>query len=308
MSALSTTDIAREASELLQEEVITCERITQGMTNINYLISTPGNKYVYRLPGSGAELFINRYEEHDIIQQISPLSIDVSTVHYEVTSGKKITRFIEVGPDTACRQTKNRMMAQLLQKLHHSGITFRNRFCPMEKIIFYESILTAHHIPFFCDYPAIRELLERLCASYPSLLQEHLAPCHNDIVPENVLITKEERTYLIDWEYGGMNNCFWDLASYSIEHRLNAAAENEFVATYLERPVQQDDNMQLLLFKILQDILWAIWAAIKVHFGADFGSYGPDRYVRGCNNLHQFLHQYENRFIPDLSPLLSPLK
>ena len=41
-------------------------------------------------------------------------------------------------------------------------------------------------------------------------------PCHNDLLPGNVLFA-EDRVWLLDYEYAGMNDVFFDLANLSVK-------------------------------------------------------------------------------------------
>ena len=286
-----------QAEIVLQEKVTGCERLQHGMTNFNYKIFTKHGVYVYRVPGDASNLLIDRYEEREILQQIRFSELDVETIHYEVPHGNKLTRFIENIPITDYILPKRSVIvSQLLKRLHSSGLVFRNKFCPMERINFYENVLISHQISFYKDFPANKRRLEYLCHHFPFIQSSELSPCHNDIVPQNILLAKSGRAYLIDWEYAGMNHHFWDLASYCIENNLNRNEETAFLAIYLMRDVNDDDRQKIIIFKIFQDILWSLWAAIKVHFGAHFGYYGKDRYDRGCNNLKAF-HNITDRVI-----------
>ena len=184
--------------------------------------------------------------------------------------------------------TPNLIKIQLSKVLF--TLVFKNKFCPMERINFYENILRSHQVPFYLDFPANKRRLEYLCKHFSFIQGSELSPCHNDIVPENILLAKSGQVYLIDWEYAGMNHHFWDLASYCIENNLNQEEETEFLTMYLKRAVNDDDQQKIIIFKVFQDILWSLWAAIKVHFGTDFGSYGKDRYDRGCENLKAFYY------------------
>ncbi|WP_143306388.1 choline kinase family protein [Chitinophaga vietnamensis] len=290
-NTFSPDTIITRVQSILLEEVVSCDRLPHGMTNFNYKICTIQDAYVYRIPGGGANLLIDRKEEKDVLQQISSLGIDVETIYYESISGIKLTRFVENIPLSSCPFIeRSQLVAGMLQRLHASGITFKNTFDPMERISFYESVLIDYHIPFFHDFPIVKQQLASICRHLLPTSSAELVPCHNDIVPENILLTPRGKAYLIDWEYAGMNHVFWDLASYCIENNLSTEEEEIFLYIYLSRPIADVDLQNMLLFKALQDILWSLWSAVKVHFGANFGNYGANRYHRGLGNLSILLH------------------
>ena len=48
-----------------------------------------------------------------------------------------------------------------------------------------------------------------------------LRPCHNDLLPAN-FIDDGERIRIVDWEYAGMGDPFFDLGNFSINHELTS--------------------------------------------------------------------------------------
>jgi thiamine kinase-like enzyme len=96
-------------------------------------------------------------------------------------------------------------------------------------------------------------------------------PCHNDLVPENVMIKQINATnasyVLIDWEYAGYNDIAWDYASLLLEcddsknlsysHYL----DNEFVDYLTDKYSESDPNLmiRILINMLLQDYLSDEW-------------------------------------------------
>ena len=106
-------------------------------------------------------------------------------------------------------------------------------------------------------------------------------PCHNDLVPENLILDADGRLYLIDWEYSGYNDPMWDLASHLLESEFQPLEEELFLQYYFEGDAPEASREKIRIFEILQDILWAAWTIAKEAQGEDFGSYGRDRLRRG---------------------------
>jgi len=57
--------------------------------------------------------------------------------------------------------------------------------------------------------------------------------CHNDLNPKN-LIFSNNSLKCIDWEFAGMNDLYFDLASVSVEFSLDDEMEEYFLAQYFE--------------------------------------------------------------------------
>ena len=120
-------------------------------------------------------------------------------------------------------------------------------------------------------------------------LEVELAPCHNDTVAENFIKSGDNNMYLIDWEYGGMNDPMWDLAAHSLENGFTEDEEELFLKLYFEGKIEEKYRKRILINKVYQDFLWSIWTKIKEAKGDDFGTYGIDRYNRAKTNLRIIL-------------------
>ncbi|MET3875821.1 thiamine kinase-like enzyme [Chitinophaga sp. OAE865] len=285
----STTDIISHVEEILGEKVNRFENILSGMTNWNYKIFTNHCGYVYRLPGNASNLLVNRYNEGLILQKIRDVDIDVDTIYFNFASGEKITKLID---NYYCDISDNRHKAiiacNLLKRLHGSGIIFENKFCVMEKIDFYETLMINNRIPFHNDYSIIKRRLQILNGYLEQIGKISSVPCHNDPVPENIILDIHGRSYLIDWEYAGMNDCLWDLAAFSLENNFDTISEQYFISLYYQGAIDPLIEQRLLIHKISQDILWSLWASIKSFFGTDFSMYGKRRFERGSIGLQTF--------------------
>ena len=114
-----------------------------------------------------------------------------------------------------------------------------------------------------------------------------LVPCHNDTVSENFIKNKENKMYLIDWEYAGMNDPMWDLAAYCLENNFTENEEELFLKIYFRGNIEDKYKKRILINKIYQDFLWSIWTTIKEANGEKFGDYGISRYNRAKINLEK---------------------
>ena len=56
-------------------------------------------------------------------------------------------------------------------------------------------------------------------------------PCHNDLLNAN-FIDDGSRIRIVDWEYAGMGDVFFDLANFSINHGLDRRAPAALLEAY----------------------------------------------------------------------------
>ncbi|SHH26643.1 phosphotransferase [Clostridium grantii] len=263
-----------------------------GMTNRNYKFSFNNENYVLRIPGYGTDEMISRSEESANSHIAYTKDFDTEILYSNEVSGIKISRFIEnsetLNATTAKSEVNMILVADILKRLHNSDITFNNTFDVFNLIEKYETLLENYNGNNYDDYHLIKEYVME---TKPLLdaMQITKVPCHNDTVPENFIKSGDNKIYLIDWEYSGMNDPIWDLAAHSLECDFSEDHEELFLKIYFENKIDKDIKIRLLINKILQDFLWSLWTNIKEAKGDNFGSYGIDRYNRAKSNL-KILH------------------
>jgi len=74
-----------------------------------------------------------------------------------------------------------------------------------------------------------------------------LVLCHHDLNPKNCIFSKDLK--LIDWEYAGFDDRYFDLASVVVEFNLNKKEEKLFLTRYFKNSFQID-KIKMSLFKI----------------------------------------------------------
>jgi len=260
-----------------------------GMTNKNFKVMVKGEEYVLRLPGNGTEKMINRSEEKVNSMLASMLEIDTELIYFNEETGVKISRLIPhaetLNPTTAKREDNMRLTTSALKKLHHSGAVMENQFDVFAKMVEYEQLLQEVNGKMYEPYEEVKSQVMALKREY-DMMDFQLVPCHNDLVAENFVKSGEDKIYLIDWEYGGMNDPIFDLAAHAQECDFSEEDEELFLRLYLESDeIPEDIQKRMLMNKIFQDFLWSIWTCIKEAKGDDFGTYGMDRFNRARKNL-----------------------
>lgn len=258
-----------------------------GMTNKNYKVQIDDEFYVLRVPGNGTEEMISRSDEIKNAVYANKIGVDAKLIYFNEETGVKVSEFIEnaetLSPKSAKKQSIMEKVTDILRKLHNFDLEMDNDFDIYEKIEKYENLLIKAKGKNFEDYYEVKDKVIYL-KNIMNELDVKLVPCHNDMVAEN-FIKSGERIYLIDWEYGGMNDPMWDLAAYSLENELSEDQEELFLKLYFKEEVEEKYKKRILINKIYQDFLWSTWTNIKEAKGDDFGTYGIDRYNRAKKNL-----------------------
>ncbi len=92
------------------------------------------------------------------------------------------------------------------------------------------------------------------------IVQQDIVIANNDIVEGNILFNGND-VRIIDYEYGGINSKYFDIASFIIKRLLSKEQEKLFLESYFK---DEDFNLdKLLISKEFCKIFWSKWAWFK---------------------------------------------
>lgn len=273
-----------------EEEIVSVERLG-GMTNNNYLVETTNRKFIVKFFGKGTDKLINRIAEKNNLEKLRDLELDVENYIFDINEGIKVNEYIENATtfDAHYIKTKNKEVAEILQKVHGSGKELEGEFKIFAEIKKYEDLIQGEIK--YAYYDKIRDKVFGLQSHLEEIGIDRKS-CHIDLVPENFIEDENGRVYLIDWEYSSMNDPMWDLAALFIESNYRKSEEGDFFKYYYSEKTPVS-IAKIMIYKILQDFLWSLWTIYKEEQGAEFGSYGQDRYNRCLKNLKEYIESYE---------------
>ena len=273
-----------------EEEIVSVEKLG-GMTNNNYLVETTDRKFIVKFFGKGTEKLINRIAEKNNLEKLRDLELDVENYIFDINEGIKVNEYIENATtfDAHYIKTKNKEVAEILKKVHGSGKELEGEFKIFDEIKKYEDLIQGEIK--YAYYDKIRDKVFGLQSHLEEIGIDRKS-CHIDLVPENFIEDENGRVYLIDWEYSSMNDPMWDLAALFIESNYRKSEEGDFFKYYYSEKTPVS-IAKIMIYKILQDFLWSLWTIYKEEQGAEFGSYGQDRYNRCLKNLKEYIESYE---------------
>jgi thiamine kinase-like enzyme len=259
-----------------------------GMTNHNYRVDTGGKSYALRISGDKTELLgINRDYEYRTQQIAGELGIAPEAIYFHEPEGYLVTRFIEGRPilPEELRQPQNIVrVAQALQNIHAMP-TIPGTFSAFQVVRDYAELAKRHNVPFRENF---RWLLHQSKEAEAALQYTYQTqrPCHNDLLNGNFLLAGG-RLYVLDWEYAGMGDVFFDLANFSNNHEL---AENEdllLLDCYFGE-VRSEDVAHLKIMKIMSDFREAMWGLVQIGISDldfDFQDYANKHFDRLTQNI-----------------------
>lgn len=143
----------------------------------------------------------------------------------------------------------------------------------------YEMVITKNKISLYRDYESIKK---KICEIWRRINNEQSiesVPCHNDPLCEN-WIRGETALYLIDWEYGGMNDPVWDLADLSLEAEFGVVEDDMLLEHYFGN-VSWQILERFWANKVYIDYLWMLWGKSRsVYEPEKMEDYAYHRYIR----------------------------
>lgn len=262
-----------------------------GLTNKNFKITFPDNtKVAMRVAGKGTASYLNRPAEKYNATLMASIGIAPEIYFYDPKTGSQLCEFIEADTMHAVNFQQDRDVlaraAEIMRRYHDSGFEFISRFNPIEKLYTYISIQKEH------NFTEMYEGFDEVIAKVDLLRQAYernppqLVPCHNDTLPENFMYDGKVMR-VIDWEYGGMNDRYFDIGCVIVENPLDAETEAAFVKAYFGDNPTEEQLARVLLNKFLVNMHWSMWSLVQICYGKDhdfYWNYGLER-IEYCLEL-----------------------
>jgi thiamine kinase-like enzyme len=260
---------------------VTVERLGGGLTNHNFKVLVDGEAFVVRVGGKDTELLgIDRRAEHGAALAAAQIGVGPEVVAFVESENCLVTRFVEGRPIPleTMRTPETIGRAARTLRLIHDGPPVPGRFDSFRVVEAYRDIVVARgrDVPAACDdAKAIAGRIERALGPR----EEH--PCHNDLLNANFL-DDGERIRIVDWEYAGMGDPFFDLANCSGNHELSEADDRVLLAAYSGRS-DDGDHARLGLMRFMSDFREAMWGVVQQavsELDFDFVGYADEHFRR----------------------------
>ena len=267
------------------------EELGGGITNHNYTVwvnGGPGNpgggKYVLRIPGQGTDMFIDREVERDCMIQVAQAGVGPRVVYQIDPEGALVIDFVEgeiMHPETMAGHPERIKQAVETTKVFHDKAVFKHEIKIFQMLRNYTQIARDIGAPMPAELEALLPIMDDIEKATARNAPADVA-CHNDLLSENFIIDADGKMWIIDWEYGGMTDPFFDLGDFVMEHPFSREEERLIIATYCG---EMDEGRfgRMMLYKIVSAVWWAVWAMIqrtvsKIEF--DYMEWGMERVAR----------------------------
>lgn len=243
--------------------------LTGGITNLNYKIDADGKSYVMRITGADTDkLGIRRDVEYCANLAAGRLGIAPEVLYYIEPEGYLVTRFIKarrMPPEMITRPENIVRVVRKLRLFHRRGPALQAEFNVFRRV----EMLTAVSKQKNCRFPFDFDwIMQQMRGVEQALLKDPYlpTPCHDDLLNLNWLDEDVPgeigEVRLLDWEYAGMGDIFFDLANFSHHHRLEDEQQRLLLQEYFDE-VAPRNFARLKLMAPMSEIHEAMWGTAQ---------------------------------------------
>jgi len=257
------------------------EELGGGITNRNFKVTVDGEAFVLRIGGKDTALLgIDRSVEHEASLAAAQAGIGPEVIAFVEPEGWLVTRFVEGRPVPVKELHEPnwiRRVAGAIRAFHDSP-AIPGRFDSFRVVDLYRETAERHGVGVPRAYGWAKghaDAIERALGQRPK------RPCHNDLLNANFIVDGE-RLWLVDWEYAGMGDPFFDLANFAVNHDLSEQGESELLAAYSGK-VSESDREVLRLMRFMSDFREAMWGVVQEGISEldfDFAAYAEEHFER----------------------------
>jgi len=257
------------------------EPLGGGITNQNFLVDVDGRRAVLRIAGKDTGLLgIDRRSEAAAARMAYEVGVGPEVIAFVEPEECLVTRFIDGSPVPPERMREPAQIGRAAASLArvHDGRPIPGRFDAHRVVETYRDTAVAHGVSLPDDFAWAKGVSDRIEAArgpQPSV------PCHNDLLNAN-FIDDGTTLRIVDWEYSGMGDRFFDLANFSINHELAPAGDDGLLAAYFgeRRP---GDAAALRVMRFMSDFREAMWGVVQQgisELDVDFVAYAGQHFER----------------------------
>ena len=279
--------------------------ITAGITNRNFLIEAGHEVFVLRLAGRDTELLgIDREAEWEAGRAAAAAGVGPEAYAFLPQYGCLVTRFVQGGHISEDDLQREEVLASVIGSVRafHACPAIRSSFPVFRIVEDYHRLASDRGVAIPAAYGEAHEAADRIEAAF-AMAPMPPTTCHNDLLNANFLL-EGDHVWIVDYEYAGMGDPFFDLGNLSVNNGLEADAQETALRQYFGR-VEDVHRARLALMRIMSDFREAMWGVIQQAISAldvDYVEYAQTHLTRLLTNAG------DERFEDWLSAAAAPVR
>jgi thiamine kinase-like enzyme len=257
-----------------------------GITNRNFRVNFGGTDYVVRLPGKDTDLLgIDREAERLATKEAAELGLGPQVGAMLDHPPCLVTCFVESREVTAGElrePARVEEVARALRGFHESGLELPTDFYVSQIADDYAEVTRGRGGTVPEAFGDAREQARKVVKSVRKNDEHQPVPSHNDLLTANFL-NDGERLVIVDWEYAGMGDRYFDLGNFAANNELGDEDEGRLLAAYFGEPATPRRRAALKLFRFMSDFREAMWGVVQSSVSDldfDFAGYADKHFRR----------------------------
>ena len=281
------TEVVARVTALLGPRQGSVVQLEGGITNRNFRVNFGGTDYVVRLPGKRTEILgIDRTAECIATKAASKLGMAPGVAAMFEEPSCLVTLFVSGREMTAEELREPETLGEVardLRKFHESGTELPTGFDSFRLVEEYAETGRANGSEPPAGYDDALEVAHRIEHAVKDQEEHGPVPAHNDLLTANFLRETSDHIQLIDWEYAGMGDRWFDLGNFAVNNQLEDEHEASILEAYFGEPPTPRRIAALKLFRFMSDFREAMWGVIQTtvsDLDFDFGGYADKHFRR----------------------------
>ena len=241
----------------------TITSIEAGRTNRNYRVEVGSATFFLRLSHEDTALLgIDRVAEYEAALAAAASGVGPEVVAHLPEHGCLITAWVAGEPLAEGDMEQESVLADVARVVStiHAGPALPATFDAFRIVEAYRRVSVERGVPIPEAYGPAHAHAERIEAAF-ARAPVPARPCHNDLLSDNFL-RGTDGFWLVDYEYSGMGDPFFDLGNLSINNGLSEASQETLLRLTFGEPTQAH-RARLQLMRIMSDYREAMWGVIQ---------------------------------------------
>ena len=259
-----------------------------GLTNQNLHVTTPERDLVVRrFRGDSDLLGIDRDAEHANTVAAASAGVGAPVVDYLHDLGVLVIGYIDGTTYDNTSFTDPSVLVRAARAIRqlHDGPRFTGDFDMFARQARYLRIVQEKGFRLFAGYTDHDEAFHRVRRAL-AVRATATVPCNNDLLAGN-FVDDGEQVWLIDYEYSGNNDPYFELGNTATECDLDDDRLAVLVAAYDGR-VSRHRLARTKLQTLVSTYGWSLWGAIQAStsdLDFDFDAWGLERFEKAARGF-----------------------
>jgi thiamine kinase-like enzyme len=270
----------------IAQTVLDAEPLPGGLTNRNYLLKRTQGNLVLRIAGENSELLgIDRTAEVRAANTAFKLGIGPEVIGVAPSQRAVISRFVpgRVLDEDAVRSAESLPKIVSALKRYHENATSTATFSGFETVRSYHKLATERGVAFPPELSValsrLKEFEEHLASSEETA--DYTRACHNDLLAANFIL-HDNAIQILDWEYAGKGDLFFDLGNLAANNLLTDEDERLLLHLYFGS-APPDHVRHLRIMRHVSDMRESMWGFLQTalsKFTFDYRGYALKHLTR----------------------------